>query len=255
MALSIWQRYAFLGIVLLTFWSLVPGPSEPVNERGRWKMQPAKSGRRGFTLIELLVVIGIIGVLAAIILPAMHAARERARTANCVSNLKQIGLALQQYTNDFEGFLPHEDDAQDNPPNEIRCWYYLIDPYLETQGVRDVEINDVKMCPGVRKSKQSREESYRMNSKLEESEDPRTFPFRNVATIERPSDTICIFDGETGGESVKFKGKDENFSKRHQGGGNILFLDWHVKWYSQKHIKSEAKKENPTIIWDAVNIE
>src|SRR3954464_3747138 len=61
--------------------------------------------RRGFTLIELLVVIAIIAVLVALLLPAVQSARESARRTQCVNNLKQLGLAIQSYS-DVNGSLP-----------------------------------------------------------------------------------------------------------------------------------------------------
>ena len=65
-----------------------------------------KQSSRSFTLIELLVVIAIIAILAAMLLPALSAARERARNANCVNNLKQVGLGINMYAGDNGGFTP-----------------------------------------------------------------------------------------------------------------------------------------------------
>lgn len=98
---------------------------------------PVKShpvGRRAFTLIELLVVIAIIALLAAILFPVFARARENARKSSCSNNLKQIGIAMVQYTQDYDEMtVPGIIDV----PGGLVGWCQLVQPYVKsTQAFR-----------------------------------------------------------------------------------------------------------------------
>jgi prepilin-type N-terminal cleavage/methylation domain-containing protein/prepilin-type processing-associated H-X9-DG protein len=92
----------------------------------------------GFTLIELLVVIAIIAILAAILFPVFAQAREKARQAGCLSNMKQVALALQMYAGDYDETLPHQPDETvfnyADPPAHANFLKALI-PYTKNMGV------------------------------------------------------------------------------------------------------------------------
>jgi len=88
--------------------------------------------QKGFTLIELLVVIAIIAILAAILFPVFAQAREKARQAQCMSNMKQIGLALQQYQTDYDGMFP---PSQLPSSGANVSWPTMAMSYVKNEGV------------------------------------------------------------------------------------------------------------------------
>ncbi len=105
--------------------------------------------KKGFTLIELLVVIAIIAILAAILFPVFAQARESARSSSCLSNTKQIGLAILQYVQDYDEFFPpamyevYTTDPAYNKPdlpwgpwkNRHTGWDKLVQPYIKNTQV------------------------------------------------------------------------------------------------------------------------
>lgn len=107
--------------------------------------------RRGFTLIELLVVIAIIAILAAMLLPALSKAKAKAQSIQCLSNMKQWGLANTMYVGDNEDRLPLFGDTFPYSP-EVMWWYQKLAPYVVKQsagekGNYEALSADVRKCP------------------------------------------------------------------------------------------------------------
>ncbi len=122
-----------------------------------WSLRGVLRRRRAFTLVELLVVIAIIGVLVALLLPAVQAAREAARRMQCSNNMKQIGLALHNYADSYRGSLGFNQDKlwDSNQRFKDFSWVVSVLPYMEQIGIYDsINFNDPDgncgIVPGVR---------------------------------------------------------------------------------------------------------
>jgi prepilin-type N-terminal cleavage/methylation domain-containing protein/prepilin-type processing-associated H-X9-DG protein len=100
--------------------------------------------RRGFTLIELLVVIAIIAILAAILMPVFAQAREKARTASCQSNLKQIMTAIHMYMQDYDEQVMASGWLQIGTTGNWATWMEMVNPYIKNE--------QVFKCPSAPKS-------------------------------------------------------------------------------------------------------
>ncbi len=143
--------------------------------------------RKGFTLIELLIVMSVIAVLAAILLPCLSRVRGHARQTQCLSNLKQLGIAFHNYANTHRDLLPHKDAGSGGSPPENCDWYGALDPYLATS----TSHTEVKQCPEFTGDITTKH-SLKMNYYLEDDDKP----FYKIGRLHE-SNLVLLMDART----------------------------------------------------------
>ncbi len=181
--------------------------------------------RFAFTIVELLVVIAIIGVLIALLLPAVQAARALARAASCKNNLRQLGIATQQFCELNQGKFPewsHGDDKR--APEDKRSWVYTLAPHLEAS-------DEIRLCPDdflLVERRIKKGTSYVINDFLANKQAPGAV--RSINKLQATSRTIIFF---------------EAFDKREEPGevDRLAFADAKYdhaeasQWFSQINIE------------------
>lgn len=193
--------------------------------------------RRGFTLIELLVVIAIIAILAAILFPVFARAREKALQASCQSNLKQIGLAVAMYAQDYDNTLPWGANIfWSATPGESGFFAIPLEPYVKNW--------QIFICPSVTGYGQTwrlvgyREGSYGYNMLLAYTSVGSAASLPKLARFENPTTTVLALDAYNpwmdnfvyeyvGSGHYYFSGAKTDW---HNDGVNVAYLDGHVKW-------------------------
>lgn len=215
----------------------------------------SKLPHKAFTLIELLVVITIIGLLAAILFPVFARSRENARRATCQSNLKQIGLGIAQYTQDYDETMPYGYLYYTPPRDDLRMWDDLIQPYLKSYQVLVCPSESNPIDYNYRRSVTpvSFAKSYAANEVFDapgSTQPPMPkgtwVPSLNSPTIlvsfAEPSTTLLIGEcppGDATEAEYDFYARTDVganttmkmlVDKRHFDGSNWLFADGHVKW-------------------------
>jgi prepilin-type N-terminal cleavage/methylation domain-containing protein/prepilin-type processing-associated H-X9-DG protein len=213
---------------------------------------------RAFTLIELLVVIAIIAILAAMLLPALSKAKEKARAIVCLNNLKQWGMAAQLYATDNADFLPPDGTPNPGESSTNTGWYIQLPQVLSlpryhdmpwrTNATADVG-RKVWICPSnPRRSNGNNLFHYCLNEYINDTGvDNRPV---KISSLRQHSALVYLFDSK----NLPAVGTPNYVhTNLHSGGAQFTFLDGHSARFNSKeywdYAINKGRTNNPSIVW------
>lgn len=195
--------------------------------------------RKAFTLIELLVVIAVIAILAALLFPVFAQAREKARQAACASNLRQLGLAFQQYAQDNDELMPGATDGGNGGAGVRGGWMFFYswgagvntDDFDPAQGSVFPYIKNtaIFICPSDSEGRRMGD-SYAVNSCTTLQDDLQPHWGKSLAAFDAPASFALLGEEGDSTDDGNWWYGSNRLSVRHTNGSNLAFVDGHIQW-------------------------